>query len=453
MRPAAFATTWLVVTAGASAFLAIALTGNASRSVFLPGRTTSGHHQIEDRCESCHDVGGTGVRQQACLDCHEQELAEADDSHPITKFLDPRNATFLTAIDARRCVSCHVEHRPSVTGAMGVSQPIAFCGTCHGDIAEERPSHRGLPFSGCADAGCHNYHDNRALGEAFLADHLDGPPLKNSGRVPALDRDSRYVARAIRPLTRRQQDAPAQVEPSELVLTEWESTEHAASGVNCTDCHGGARGSDRAWTTRPDMESCRACHAGQIAGFLHGKHGMRAAAELGAMRPELARLPMRAAAHGRELGCTSCHGAHAFDRRHAAVEACLECHADRHSVSYLDSPHHDRWKLEQTRDSWEGSGASCATCHLPRTRKVDTDRPRMMVEHDQNASLRPVETMVRPVCQPCHSVGYSLAALADRELIQRNFSGAPAAPAAAMDMVRERKKAATVAPPTKENSR
>ena len=450
----------MLVTAGATAFLAMALTGNASRNVFLPGRTTPGHHQIQDRCESCHDEGGTGVRQQACLSCHEEELTEADDSHPVAKFLDPRNASFLAVIDGRRCVSCHVEHRPSVTGSMGVSQPTGFCAPCHRDIATERPSHRGLPFSGCADAACHNYHDNRALGEAFLAEHLDEPALRNGGRVPALDRDSRFGALGSRPLTRRQQDAPEHVEPSEVVLTQWESTEHAAAGVNCTDCHGGARGSDRAWVMRPSLESCRTCHAGQAAGFLHGRHGMRISAGLGPMRPELARLPMRADAHDRELGCTSCHRAHEFDRRRAAVEACLECHADRHSVAYLDSPHHDRWKLEETRASWEGSGASCATCHMPRVRKVDTERPGVMVDHDQNASLRPVETMVRPVCQACHSVAYSLAALADRELVQLNFRGEPAAPAAAIEMVRARKRTAKpaapvapVAPPAKEDSR
>ncbi len=419
--------------------------------MFLPGRTTSGHHQIEQQCEQCHELGGAGVRQEACLGCHETELAEADDSHPLTLFLDPRNAAQLTAIDARRCVSCHVEHRPSITGAMGVSRPVGFCVACHADIAQERPSHRDLPFEGCDDAGCHNYHDNRALGEAFLAEHRDEPDLVAHPIVAALARDDRYGGLGSRPLTPRQQDAPAYVVPTEAVISQWASTEHAAAGVNCTGCHGGARGMARQWSDRPGIDGCRDCHAAEVTGFLRGKHGMRIAAKLPPMRPALARLPMREGARDRELGCTSCHGAHSFDRRRAAVEACLECHDDGHSLAYVGSPHHDRWKAEQTRTEWQDSGVSCATCHMPRVRVVNTERPGVAVEHDQNASLRPVETMVRPVCQSCHGIGYSLAAMADRELTHGNFRRAPDAPARAIQMVRE--KAATPPPRGKEKTR
>ena len=38
-----------------------------------------------------------------------------------------------------------------------------------------RPSHAGLGFAGCALAGCHNYHDNRALYEDFLVAHAGRP--------------------------------------------------------------------------------------------------------------------------------------------------------------------------------------------------------------------------------------------------------------------------------------
>ncbi|HWM85606.1 MAG TPA: cytochrome c3 family protein [Kofleriaceae bacterium] len=449
MRRVVLTTTWILVTGGATAFLVTSLAGTR-RTLFLPGRTSSGHHQIESSCELCHDVGGTGVSQQACLRCHERELAEADDSHPLTKFLDPRNASFLSAIDGRRCVSCHVEHRPSITGEMGVSQPTGFCVACHADVGIERPSHQGLPFSGCADAGCHNYHDNRALAESFVADNLHQPDLGAHPAVPAIDRDARYGALGSRPLNRRQQDAPAGVVVSDMVLAEWEKTEHAAAGVNCTACHGGGATS-RPWNDRPGIDGCSECHAGEATGFLGGKHGMRAAAELGPMRPELARLPMRRVVRDRELGCTSCHGAHAFDRRHAAVEACLECHDDRHSLAYFDSPHYDTWKLEQTRADPEGSGVSCATCHMPRVRRMDSARPGVVVEHNQNAALRPIETMVRPVCMSCHGLGYSLAAMAERDLARRNFRRGPQAPSEAERMVRD--KAAKRAPPSKEVGR
>jgi formate-dependent nitrite reductase cytochrome c552 subunit len=194
----------------------------------------------------------------------------------------------------------------------------------------------------------------------------------------------------------------------------------------------------RPWTDRPGIEGCRDCHGREVAGWLRGKHGMRVAAELTAMRPELARSAMRKIAHGRELGCTSCHGAHAFDRRRAAVEACLECHDDPHSLAYLDSSHYDRWKLEKTGTGGEGSGVSCATCHLPRVRAMNSDRPGVAVEHNQNAALRPIETMVRPVCQKCHGLGFSLAAMAEPGLARKNFRRAPQARARSLEMVREK---------------
>ncbi|HYU16374.1 MAG TPA: hypothetical protein VEL05_09890, partial [Candidatus Acidoferrum sp.] len=74
-------------------------------------------------------------------------------------------------------------------------------------------------------------------------------------------------------------------------------------------------------------------------------------------------------------------------------------------------------------------------------------------EHNQNASLRPVETMVRPVCQACHGIGYSLAALADRGLVERNFRGAPSAPAAANTMTMVRAKVAGRVPSAKEKGK
>jgi predicted CXXCH cytochrome family protein len=429
MPRAAVVIAWLSITGGTSAFLAHALTDPARRTLYLPGASTAGHHQIEQRCELCHSAG-EGVSQAACLSCHAQELADADDSHPREKFLDPRNAALVRRLDGRRCVSCHVEHRPGETGAMGVTLAGDFCRTCHEDVAEERPSHRGLAWDGCQASGCHNYHDNRALGERFLADHVDEPALLPGATVIA---PGAMAAAPGAPLARGDADAPDGAMQAAAV-DEWAASAHAASGVNCSGCHG-ARD---AWNARPDRDACRGCHAIEVAGFEGGKHGMRAAAGLLPMTPADARLPMRDAAQHRELGCSSCHGAHDADVVHASVDACLECHADQHSLAYRGSPHQQRWALERRGAFWAGSGVSCATCHMPRVRRVDAARPGVAALHDQNDALRPVETMVRPVCSSCHGVGYSLAALADRALIDRNFRGAPASAAASIDMVRRR---------------
>jgi hypothetical protein len=66
----------------------------SAKQLLLPGATSHGHYQIELACESCHNdpFGGEQVLQKACMNCHGAELKEADDSHPKSKFTDPRNA-------------------------------------------------------------------------------------------------------------------------------------------------------------------------------------------------------------------------------------------------------------------------------------------------------------------------------------------------------------------------
>jgi hypothetical protein len=117
-----------------------------ARAFLLPGRTTSGHYQIELACESCHTSSFTDKdeMQQACTGCHGAELKEANDTHPLSKFTDPRNADRLEKLDATLCVTCHVEHRPRITHAMGVTLPKDLCFHCHAEIAADRPSHAGM---------------------------------------------------------------------------------------------------------------------------------------------------------------------------------------------------------------------------------------------------------------------------------------------------------------------
>ncbi len=182
MRTRAIVLVWAAATLVLAGYLALELTGE-DRRLFLPGRTTDGHHQIELACDSCHSPFG-GVRQQACLDCHEEELEAAEDSHGDRKFADPRNAADLERLDARRCVTCHTEHRLDITGAMGLTLPADFCLHCHAEVGEERPSHQGFGFDTCASGGCHKYHDNRSLYEDFLARHGRDPVAAVRGLLP-----------------------------------------------------------------------------------------------------------------------------------------------------------------------------------------------------------------------------------------------------------------------------
>jgi hypothetical protein len=434
-----------MVVAG-SAYLGAVLTTDhsGSRSIFLPGATTDGHYQIELACQSCHTPFG-GVANDACLTCHGEALAVANDSHPRSKFTDPRNADLLTRLDATRCVTCHREHRPAMTRAIGVTLPDDYCYTCHRDIAKDRPSHLDLTFQSCGSAGCHNYHDNTALYEDFLVAHAAEPALRPHPQVPARRRFERRRQTDHESMPARTSlpgDAPPSVKVEPSLLTQWESTTHARSRVNCTGCHstaGGGPASPGGWISKPTEHECSRCHAGEVDGFFAGKHGMRRARDLTPLTPAMARQPMKSTARERQLSCSSCHSAHAFDTERAGVDACLTCHDDGHSRAYVGSPHYALWIREVAGQAAPGTGVSCATCHLPRLPAIEAPATHdVRVQHNQNSNLRPNEKMVRTVCLDCHGLGFSLDSLADPRLIATNFTGRPLRQIASIEMARRR---------------
>lgn len=419
---------------------------SAARELMLPGKTTSGHHQIELACEACHTepFGGKQPMQQACVGCHGAELKEANDSHPRSKFTDPRNAEVAARLKAEECVTCHVEHRPQITGEAGFTLPADTCRICHLTIGSDRPSHRDLGFDTCANGGCHNFHDNRALYEAFLVKHADQPALLAAPRNPArnfievLPELSDYPSERypLRPLAATDADAQALLAQPRQVVDDWLATAHSRAGANCSACHETiASDGGRSWQQRPSAQVCSQCHDAETKGFRSGKHGMRLELKLPAMSPAEARLPMRAEAHDRQLGCTSCHGAHRFDTRQAAVDACLGCHDDGHSRAYKGSAHYRLWRTEMAGGLPAGAGVSCATCHLPRIefRSAD-DVKRILVQHNQSDNLRPNEKMIRSACINCHGLSFSIDALADRELVDGNFGRPPARHVRSVDM-------------------
>jgi hypothetical protein len=410
--------------------LGYSLTGS-TRRIYLPGPTTNGHYQIELECSACHTAAfaDRDAMQAACVRCHGAELRESNDSHPEKKFNDPRNADRVALLDARFCVTCHREHRPEQVSTMGLSLPVDYCYRCHQTIAEERPSHAGLGFESCANAGCHNFHDNRALYEDFLVKHLDEPELVVSGKNPSRTAGKSATQR----LKIEKPDAPPPVVLSESERNAWAKSAHARGGVNCSGCHG--MKTTGTWTDGVSDARCGDCHQAEHGGFMQGRHGMRSAIGLPALEVSQARLPMKPAASSRTLGCSSCHAAHGFETRRAAVQACAGCHDDQHTRSYFGSTHFRLWKDDATGQS----GASCATCHMPRT--VVKDRTR--VRHNQNDNLRPNEKMARSVCLNCHGLGFTLDALADPTLVANNFTGRPAKRVHSPEMAKARRSAHT----------
>ena len=412
---------WLVSSVTALAGLGALVTGRAGdRSLFVPGATSDGHHQLELACDACHSpFGGSDALDASCTRCHGAQLSAADDTHPRRVFTDPRNATRLAQLDARRCVTCHREHWPEGTRAMGVTVARDHCAYCHDDIGRERPSHAGLDAASCTDTGCHKYHDNRSTYEEFLVAHAgEAPRLTRAAAVAAPNTAAAAPLPAQAPLSAADADAPSSVELDARELEGWAESAHAASGVNCSGCHAPAG----RWTNAVGVDACSRCHAGERAGWVAGKHGLRVGLGLDPMRPGLARLPMQPAAGEAPLGCSSCHGAHRSDRRSEAVDACLGCHADTHSLAYEASPHARALRAELAGEAPPGSGVSCATCHLPRV-TLASGQPG--VEHDQNDNLRPREKMIRSVCLDCHGLAFAIDALADAAAIQNNFSSPP----------------------------
>jgi hypothetical protein len=426
------------------------LDDGADKGLFVPGEMSHGHYQIEMACTACHteSFGGKAVLQDACMNCHGEELKQAKDAHPKSKFTNPRNADRVKQLDARYCMACHVEHQPGQTGAMAVTLPEDFCFKCHADIGEERPSHRELAFTSCATGGCHNFHDNRALYEDFLAKHLHEPDV-----LPEASVSTRNLAEYMRlvseypttPLQNQDKDAPLSLKVDARISDDWLSTAHAGAGVNCTDCHavGDARAGKtpviaKTWTDKPDHKVCMNCHQAEGEGFQLGKHGMRLTHDLSPLVPGMVRQPMRKEAADKEVSCVSCHTAHRFDTRPAAVESCLNCHNDQHSLAYKESPHFSLWHKEVTGQSRPGSGVSCATCHLPRQVHQQDGFARVIVQHNQNDNLRPNEKMVRSVCMNCHGLGFSIDALADTELVKRNFDRSPGKHIESLDWAEKR---------------
>ncbi|MEM1063432.1 MAG: cytochrome c3 family protein, partial [Planctomycetota bacterium] len=299
------------------------------------------------------------------------------------------------------------------------------------EIGEERPSHEGMSFTTCQNAGCHNFHDNGPLNEKYLDDHFGEEDFHGDGVVPLRSSLATVYSPAIS-LVSADHDGPADSTPE--VVTQWATSRHAVAGVNCSGCHerDGA-GQKVAWSDSVSLETCASCHDWQMERWGNGRHGMKYAAGLGPMTPELARLPMHADAAHRELSCNVCHDPHETDTRFAATDACLKCHNDTHSNSYVGSGHHEAWLAELAGNGVPGSGVSCATCHMPRVERPDGT---VSVDHNQNHNLRPNEKMIKSVCSSCHGLQFSLNALADPAMIDACYEGSPEGHVESVDMAR-----------------
>ncbi len=395
---------------------------------------------------TCHSsaFGGNDEIQKKCVECHGDELRHAEDSHPKRLFTDPRNFDQVELIDARSCLPCHREHKPDITRAIGVTVPNDFCMLCHDDIETERPTHKGLSIESCAAGGCHNYHDNAALYEDYLVGHLNEPAVLQNALIPITGVEQTGLATGFVRAVNKAPTYPLPVDKHlpDSILAQWKESVHAIEVGDCMICHAAPEGnSERAsWDDQPGYDTCKRCHVYEVEGFLKSRYGMRLPQKLSHMRPGLARQPMNHEMGNVKLDCSTCHDPHTLSLEQSDVEVCMSCHTDRHSLSYPNSEHFRLLQMERAGRAAAGSGVSCATCHMPRTRYEHNGVVKVRAEHNLNDNLRPNEKMIRTVCVHCHGVGFAIDALADEKLVRSNFIGLPKDKIKTLDMVAQRKR-------------
>ncbi|MEO0533643.1 MAG: hypothetical protein AAF215_07220 [Cyanobacteria bacterium P01_A01_bin.123] len=215
----------------------------------------------------------------------------------------------------------------------------------------------------------------------------------------------------------------------------WRSSAHALNDVNCSSCHQNTE--TQTFVARPNHESCQSCHEQSVDTFLLGKHGIRLLEGEPPLTPSLARLPMQPDAHDLQMTCATCHDAHSVNTVQAAVESCLTCHADTHSLNYENSSHAQLFADDRNLPRPSSSSVSCATCHLPRHEVKRGEIMTALVNHNNTYTLLPRDRMVQEVCMNCHGVEYSYNSIFDDDLVESNFDKPPTLSLETFDLVRD----------------
>jgi hypothetical protein len=214
----------------------------------------------------------------------------------------------------------------------------------------------------------------------------------------------------------------------------WQTSAHALNEINCSSCHEAA--DTKAFMANPGIESCQTCHQQDVNTFLLGKHGIRTLEGETALTPALARLPMQPDAMNLQMTCNTCHNVHSVNTVQAAVDACLSCHSDNHSLNYQNSRHAELFAADHNLPRPSAGAVSCATCHLPRHETGTGDNVFTQVNHNNTYTLLPRDRMVKDVCMNCHGMEYSYNSIFDDDLVEANFNAPPTLDLETFDLVR-----------------
>lgn len=208
----------------------------------------------------------------------------------------------------------------------------------------------------------------------------------------------------------------------------WKQSPHALADINCSSCHQNSE--TKKLVIYPNQESCQSCHKVAVETFLSGKHGVRIQEELSPLTPKMASLPMKKEAFNKQMNCNACHNVHSGNTVEAAVDSCLSCHNDSHSLNYTKSKHSELFLAEGNLPRPSNNSVTCATCHLPRMEFEGT----IHVNHNNTYNLLPRDRMVKDVCMNCHGMEYSYNSIFDDELVTENFARPPNLKLQTLDM-------------------
>lgn len=210
----------------------------------------------------------------------------------------------------------------------------------------------------------------------------------------------------------------------------WQTSAHALAEVNCSSCHQDEE--TKQLVAHPTEESCRSCHEYAVDTFWLGKHGIRLYEGMSPLTPAMAHLPMKESALDKQMTCNTCHNVHSVDTSVAAVDSCLTCHNDSHSLNYKDSPHAQTVANLASLPRPDNQAVTCATCHLPRI----SEAKEVVVNHNNTYTLLPRDRMVKEVCMNCHGLEHAYNSIFDNELIENNFARPPNLKLETFDLVR-----------------
>jgi len=179
------------------------------------------------------------------------------------------------------------------------------------------------------------------------------------------------------------------------IVSDWESSKHSKTNVDCTACHGDQHKSaeDVANTKIPLPDTCATCHEKEVQQFKEGKHAFAWAAQWA--MPTAHWQPM-ALMEGKK-GCGACHkiGLKAESDIKGLKEkgagfglaSCDACHT-RHSFSVKEA----------------SQPQACQTCHMgfdhPQWEMFSSSKHGVRFLLKQNRILP--ETVAAPTCQTCH---------------------------------------------------